>query len=123
MSLIRSKDTKPELLVRKLAFSAGYRYRLHDRTLPGKPDLVFSSRRKVIFVHGCFWHLHRRCKAGRIPRSRVDYWKNKLEGNRRRDALHKRRLTAMGWRYLVIWECQTAKIDRLSEGIIDFLES
>src|SRR5437016_10732119 len=107
MSRIRSKDTKPELLVRRLIHTLGYRYRLHRRDLPGVPDLVFPSRRAVIFVHGCFWHRHKRCKGGaRAPKSRLKYWKPKLEGNSVRDARNRKSLLRNGWRVLVIWECQ-----------------
>src|SRR4051794_27886636 len=85
MSLVRSKDTKPELFVRRLVHSMGYRYRLHGQKLPGRPDMVFSRRKRVIFVHGCFWHLHEGCPNNRVPKSRSDYWLPKLEGNKRRD--------------------------------------
>ena len=106
MSRIRSKDTKPEMLVRKLAFSLGYRYRLHAKDLPGCPDMVFRSRRKVIFIHGCFWHLHRDCAQARLPKSRLDFWGPKLEGNRARDRKNQRKLTRSGWRTLTVWECE-----------------
>src|SRR5688572_20389195 len=102
MSCIRGKDTAPELVVRRLVYALGYRYRLHKRSLPGCPDLVFASRRKVIFVHGCFWH-HHRCQEGRLPRLRPEYWKNKLEGNVRRDRKQRRRLSRIGWSALTIW--------------------
>jgi len=106
MSLIRSKDTKPELVVRRLIHSLGYRYRLHRRDLPGVPDLVFPSRQAVIFVHGCFWHRHN-CDAGaRSPKSRRAYWLPKLSGNKKRDERNRRSLARTGWRTLVIWECQ-----------------
>ena len=108
MRRVRSKDTKPELAVRQLVHSMGYRYRLHAAELPGKPDLVFPSRRKVIFVHGCFWHRHRGCPRCRLPKSRIKFWKTKFEGNRRRDTNNKRKLTRLGWCYLVIWECQVS---------------
>jgi len=122
MSRVRSKDTKPELTVRRLVHSLGYRYRLHGRKLPGNPDLVFASRRKVIFVHGCFWHRHPRCRNTRLPKSRLDFWRPKLESNRKRDLKNQRKLRRLGWRYLVVWECQTKNMERLSERIIDFLE-
>src|SRR5438067_734701 len=85
MSLIRSRNTKPELLVRKLVHSLGFRYRLHSKKLPGRPDLVFASKRKIILVHGCFWHQHPRCRGSRIPKSRLRYWRPKLSGNEQRD--------------------------------------
>jgi len=125
MGLVRSKDTKPEMLVRRLVHALGYRYRLHDRRLPGCPDLVFPSRRKVIFVHGCFWHQHR-CRMGnRMPKSRVEFWRNKLEGNRRRDQRHRKALNRQGWRVLTVWECQTRPkaIPRLADRVTRFLEN
>lgn len=121
MRRVRSKDTKPELRVRRLVHGLGYRYRLHKADLPGRPDLVFASRRKVIFVHGCFWHGHS-CKLGRVPKSRVQYWLNKLKRNRERDKLVLQRLKAENWRSLVIWECQLRNLDKLVPMIIRFLE-
>lgn len=107
MALIRSRDTKPEMRVRKVLHAAGLRYRLHDRRLPGVPDLVFPSRRVALFVHGCFWHQHPGCKAARMPKSRLDFWGPKLMGNATRDARHLVELEASGWTPLVIWECET----------------
>jgi len=123
MALIRGKDTKPEMVVRRLVHSMGYRYRLHVKGLPGKPDLAFRSRKKVIWVHGCFWHRHDdpQCKLARLPKSRVDFWREKLEGNRQRDLRHQQDLVAMGWSYIIVWECQLKGIDRLRERIVDFL--
>jgi DNA mismatch endonuclease (patch repair protein) len=106
MSLIRSKNTKPERAVRSLVHRMGFRYRLNARGLPGNPDLVFPSRRKIIFVHGCFWHLHRSCPNCRPPKSKRRYWGPKLQGNVRRDAANRRQLRRAGWRSLVVWECQ-----------------
>ena len=108
MSGIRSKGMKPEMTVRRLLHSMGYRYRLHRRDLPGKPDLVFPGRRKVIFVHGCFWHQHSdpRCRIVRRPKSNRDYWLPKLERNVVRDAENRARLEELGWEVLVIWECE-----------------
>ena len=108
MSRIRAKDTKPEMFVRRLVHAMGYRFRLHRRDLPGTPDLVFVSRRKVILVHGCFWHLHDdpNCRLARIPSSNRDFWRRKLEGNRARDRVNRSKLEALGWEALVIWECQ-----------------
>src|SRR5688500_309840 len=96
MGRIRAKGTKPEMVVRKLVHGMGYRYRLHSAKLPGKPDLVFTARRKVIFVHGCFWHLHRGCKQYKYPQSRLDFWGPKLEANRKRDMTVRRRLQEAG---------------------------
>ncbi len=122
MSRVRSKDTKPEMFVRRLVHGMGYRYRLHRGDLPGCPDLVFPSRRAVIFVHGCFWHRHRGCPHARLPKSRVAFWEAKLEGNRRRDEENIERLRALGWRVLVIWECELSDLDGTTEKIKGFLE-
>jgi len=119
MARIRGKDTGPELFVRKLVHGMGYRYRLHRRSLPGTPDLVFPARGKVIFVHGCFWHKHARCS--RLPKSRTEYWHPKLEANRQRDLKSRRKLRALGWKALIIWECELGKED-LAERIAEFLE-
>ncbi len=123
MSLVRSKDTKPELRVRRLVHGLGYRYRLHGRDLPGSPDLVFGPRRKVVFVHGCFWHRHEGCSRNRIPKSpeRRAFWREKLDGNARRDRENQEALRRMGWRILVIWECETSDLDRLTSRIKAFL--
>jgi DNA mismatch endonuclease (patch repair protein) len=123
MARVRSKDTRPEMRVRKLAFALGYRYRLHDRKLPGCPDLVFRPRRKVIFVHGCFWHRHARCALARLPKSRLDFWIPKLEGNKLRDQRNKRALARRGWKVLTIWECQLGDLSQLSARIGRFLDA
>jgi len=121
MSRIRAKDTKPELVVRRLIHSLGYRYRLHKRDLPGWPDVVFSSRHAVIFVHGCFWHRHN-CDAGaRSPKSRLTYWLPKLNGNKKRDKRNRSNLTRSGWRVLVIWECELANEKNLEAQVRKFL--
>lgn len=111
MSLVRSKDTTPEMVVRRLVHSMGYRYRLHVRTLPGAPDLVFPRLRKLIFVSGCFWHMHT-CGRCRIPQTRRAQWLAKLEGNRRRDRSVRRQLTRQGYSVLTVWECETSKQGR-----------
>lgn len=121
MSRVRGSDTKPELAVRRLIHSLGYRYRLHDRSLPGIPDIVFPKRRKVIFVHGCFWHRHPNCKLARLPKSRREFWIPKLEANAKRDAQHLARLAAMGWQAMVVWECEVRGDPGLSERITLFL--
>jgi DNA mismatch endonuclease (patch repair protein) len=125
MSLIRAKDSKPEMKVRRLVHSMGFRYRLHVRELPGCPDMVFPARRKLVFVHGCFWHLHRCALCDRLPKTRPDYWLPKLRKNRERDGLNQRRLRVLGWRVLVIWECETAakRLDDLAERLRQFLAS
>jgi DNA mismatch endonuclease, patch repair protein len=121
MSRVRSRDTKPEKLVRSLVHRMGYRYRLHRSSLPGCPDLVFPGRKKVIFVHGCFWHRHPGCPNTRMPKSRLDFWQLKLEENKRRDARNRRRLRNLGWQVLVIWECQVKSVERLERKIGRFL--
>ena len=123
MSRIRSKNMKPEMVVRRLIHSLGYRYRLHRKSLPGKPDLVFGPRRKVIFVHGCFWHQHDdpACKIARLPKSRVDYWQPKLEKNVVRDKEHIAALVEAGWHVLVIWECETKDSVQLEKVVKAFL--
>ncbi len=122
MRRIRSRDTKPELMVRSLVHRMGYRFRLHRKDLPGCPDLVFPSRRKVIFVHGCFWHQHGRCIDGRLPHSRTSYWIPKLLRNKRRDKLSRDQLRRSGWRSLVVWDCQTANGEKLQKRLVRFLE-
>lgn len=107
MSLVRSRDTKPEMRVRQTLHAAGLRYRLHDRRLPGSPDLVFPSRRIVVFVHGCFWHRHEGCAATRMPKSRLEFWAPKLAGNVVRDKKQRAALEAQGWTVMVVWECET----------------
>ncbi|QYO62776.1 very short patch repair endonuclease [Leptolyngbya sp. 7M] len=119
MSKIRAKDTKPEMIVRRLLHRAGYRYRLHRHDLPGKPDIVFGSRRKAIFVHGCFWHQHSdtACLDGRRPKSNPDYWNIKLARNIERDERNRAALMGQGWDILVIWECEVRDpnlLDRLT---------
>jgi DNA mismatch endonuclease (patch repair protein) len=121
MSRIRGKNTRPELIVRKLVYAAGYRYRLHVRKLPGSPDLVFAGRKKVIFVHGCFWHLHDNCKAARIPKSRVEFWREKLHGNKLRDERTAETLRLAGWDVLVVWECELSDLDVLEQNIQNYL--
>lgn len=122
MSLIGPKSSGPELAVRRLIHSMGYRFRLHDRRLPGTPDLVFPSRRKAIFVHGCFWHRHNRCELARLPKSRLDFWIPKLESNRARDLRNRRALARIGWRGLVIWECELRDPVRVMIRALAFLE-
>ena len=121
MSRIRSTNTKPEMLVRSLIHRLGYRFRLHRSDLPGKPDLVFVSKRKVIFVHGCFWHFHR-CRYGRVsPKSNIDFRQAKRTGNKTRDLRNNRRLHAAGWQVLTIWECEMKNVDRLVQKLLCFL--
>lgn len=123
MAKVRSKNTKPEMRVRRLVHGMGYRYRLHATDLPGRPDLVFRPRRKVIFVHGCFWHQHAGCARSRMPKSpeRRDYWRAKLNGNAHRDYRNETALQKMGWCFLVIWECQTRDLGDMAKRIRTFL--
>ncbi len=122
MRRIRSKDTSPELTVRRIVHALGFRYRLHGKRLPGCPDLVFSSRKKAIFVHGCFWHQHKNCIDGRVPKSRTEYWQAKLSANKERDVQNRKKLKAMGWSSLIIWECQMADEDRVAGKVEQFLQ-
>jgi len=123
MSLIRARDTKPELLVRRLVHRCGFRYRLQGKRLPGKPDLVFASRGKVLFVHGCFWHRHPHCALARLPKSRLGFWLPKLTENRRRDLKNLRALDRLGWKALVVWECELRDMSRLERKLRRFLEA
>jgi len=122
MSRIRSKDTTPELRVRKLLHCLGYRYRLHRRDLPGKPDLVFSGRSKVVFVHGCFWHAHRDCKVANKPKTHRRYWNEKFRLNIKRDLQNVSQLQAQGWEVCVVWECEVRRDEALvGEKLVKFL--
>lgn len=120
MSRIRGKNTTPELIVRKLVFSLGYRYRLHYAKLPGKPDLAFIGRKKVIFIHGCFWHGHEGCSKGSLPKTRIEYWKTKIEENRKRDEETNLKLNLSGWQVLVIWQCELKDLEKLKSIIQNF---
>jgi DNA mismatch endonuclease (patch repair protein) len=122
MASVGAKDTKPELTVRRLVHSLGFRYRLHVPDLPGRPDLVFSGRHKVVFVHGCFWHRHNCARGRSVPSIRANFWMDKLEANRRRDAKNRRRLIRLGWKVLTVWECQTKRPEWLLPRLVDFLE-
>jgi DNA mismatch endonuclease, patch repair protein len=123
MRRIRSVDTKPELIVRRLSHALGYRHRLHGKKLPGKPDLVYPGQRKVIFVHGCYWHQHANpnCKIAHRPKSNLNYWSPKLERNVARDAKNQAKLREIGWDYLIIWECQVKDTEDLADRIAAFL--
>lgn len=124
MRRIRSRDMRPELAVRREVHGMGYRYRLHRSDLPGKPDLVFGSKRKVIFVNGCFWHQHpsRSCPIVRMPRSNLSYWAGKLRKNLERDRANVRNLSEMGWEVLIVWECELGDMGSLRARIKNFLE-
>jgi DNA mismatch endonuclease (patch repair protein) len=123
MSRVKSKNTTPELAVRRLVFGMGYRYRLHDRKLPGTPDLVFSGRRKIIFVNGCFWHGHKGCRYARLPKTKVDFWREKIKKNKARDHKNTARLRRNGWKVLTVWQCELKTIDVLANTLYEFLEN
>lgn len=123
MAKIRSKDTKPEMILRRMLHRDGLRYRLHDRQLPGKPDLVFPGRRKVVFVNGCFWHGHD-CAVGlRLPKSNTEFWLEKRRRNRERDASQRTQLVQLGWSYLDVWECDLVAGRDFVRLVRQFLES
>jgi DNA mismatch endonuclease (patch repair protein) len=121
MQSVKTRDTGPELTVRRIVYGLGYRYRLNAKKLPGRPDIVFPGRRRVIFVHGCFWHGHG-CRKGQAPKSRLDYWEPKLRTNRERDAAQVRSLEALGWSVLIVWQCETADPGALAAKLQDFIE-
>ena len=121
MSLIRAKNTGPERQVQKIVTGLSYHYQLHRSDLPSKPDIVFSGKKKVIFVNGCFWHGHR-CSLGRIPKSRVGFWTSKIGSNRKRGLRDRRKLRRMGWKVLVIWECQLSDQAKIKTKLIHFLK-
>lgn len=122
MSLIRSKHTRPELIVRSMLHRMGFRFRLHRRDLPGEPDIVLPKHKSAIFVHGCFWHFHKNCRDGKIPQSNQEYWRPKLEGNARKDEQALSALRADGWNTLVIWECELREnLTEVQERVEEFL--
>lgn len=123
MSCIRSRNTKPEIFVRCVIHRMGFRFRLNDKSLPGKPDVVLTRHRKVIFVHGCFWHMHR-CRYGQVvPRTNAAFWQAKRTGNRDRDRRTVRKLRALGWKVLIVWECQLRNPAKLLHALNRFLSS
>ena len=121
MARIHGKNTKPELVVRRLAHALGYRFRLHRKDLPGSPDLVFPTRRKVVFVHGCFWHRHPGCKKASTPTTRRSFWETKFDQNVERDVRKEVQLMAAGWEVLVIWECETRDAEAVAARLREFL--
>ncbi|MFF2031096.1 very short patch repair endonuclease [Arthrobacter sp. NPDC058192] len=121
MAKIRSKDTKPEIMLRRVLHRDGLRYRLHDRRLPGKPDLVFAGRRKVIFVNGCFWHGHDCPVGSRLPKSNTEFWADKRLRNQERDAVQRKQLLEQGWKYLDVWECEVLTNDDIIRRVKLFL--
>ena len=120
MSRVRGKDTKPEMIVRRLAHALGYRFRLHRRDLPGKPDMVFPARRKIVFVHGCFWHRHD-CRKATEPKSNTEFWVKKFDENVARDMKNLSDLAERGWGALVVWQCETERPRELAERLDEFL--
>lgn len=122
MQAVKTKDTGPEMTVRRTLHSHGYRYRLHQKELPGRPDIVFKSRRKAIFVNGCFWHGHG-CSKGKLPKSKLNYWQPKIEQNKARDARNIAELEAAGWKVLVIWQCEIANGQALWRRLQEFVEN
>ncbi|RNI32238.1 DNA mismatch endonuclease Vsr [Rufibacter immobilis] len=122
MSRIKSKDTKPEMVIRRLVHSLGYRFRLHRKDLPGKPDLVFPSRKKIIFINGCYWHMHT-CKYGAVvPKTNTEFWQTKRQSNVDRDIRNVAQLKEMGWEVFTVWECETKDIKQLTVKVVDFLD-
>jgi DNA mismatch endonuclease, patch repair protein len=123
MSRIRGRDTRSEIFVRSLLHSLGYRFRLHRKDLPGKPDIVLPKHRTVIFVHGCFWHRHLGCRYAYTPKSRVEFWTNKFSANLERDAKVRHALEQAGWQVLVVWECELRDVDRLAKRLVSAISS
>ena len=117
MSAIKSRHTKPEIIVRSMLHRLGFRFRLHNKKLPGKPDIILPKYKTVIFVHGCFWHQHKGCKRSTIPKSNTDYWIPKLTGNVKRDIQHKADLKKAGWNVAVVWECKTKDTEKLAKKL------
>ena len=122
MASVKSKGTRPEMMVRRLLHKLGYRYRLHRSDLPGCPDLVFPSRNKVIFVNGCFWHSHSDCPRARIPATNRTYWESKLNSNRKRDAKNSALLMKDGWSVATVWECELVNLEQTANQLVSFLE-
>lgn len=121
MSLIRNKDTKPEVFIRSLLHRLGFRFRKNVKKMPGKPDIVLPKYKSIIFVHGCFWHQHKECKRSNIPKSNVDFWKSKLNKNVKRDIENQAELKKAGWKIKIIWECELKNLDNLKDSLIKFL--
>lgn len=123
MARIGPKNSKPEMVVRRLLHALGHRFRLHAKDLPGRPDIVFRSKKKAIFVHGCFWHRHPGCKKATTPKTRVEFWTEKFERNVARDRRKEVALREMGWQVLVVWECETKSVETLSAKLVQYLQT
>jgi DNA mismatch endonuclease (patch repair protein) len=121
MAAVHSKNTKPEIVVRNIVYRLGYRYRLHSGKLPGHPDLVFAGRRKVVFVHGCFWHRHSGCRYASSPKTRVEFWQSKFLANVARDERTRLELERSGWKVLTVWQCELKQLESLVERLDEFL--
>lgn len=121
MSRVKGRNTKPEILVRSMIFRMGFRFRLHKRDLPGTPDIVLPRHGKIIFVHGCFWHGHSGCLRSKRPENNKSFWDKKIDCNIKRDKLNYLQLRKLGWKVLVVWECETRKVDKLSQKLEGFL--
>jgi len=122
MSRIRSYDTEPELKMRSIVHRMGYRFRIHQDKLPGNPDIVLAKHKKAIFIHGCFWHGHKGCPRSKRPTSNISFWQDKLDKNQERDKRVQKELRHLGWKYLVIWQCEIKKTERLKKKIESFLK-
>lgn len=122
MAAVKGRNTTPEIKVRQLVHRLGRRFRLHGKDLPGRPDLVFPRLRKVIYVHGCFWHHHASCSKASVPKSRTEFWRAKFAANRLRDERDQQLIEGLGWRFLIVWQCELASPDRLKERLATFLE-
>ncbi len=123
MSCIRNNDTRPEIIVRSIVHRMGYRYALHRKDLPGHPDMVLTKHHKIIFIHGCFWHMHK-CRYGKVkPATNTEFWQTKRQGNVARDKRNLRKLRKNGWKVLIVWECRTRNIEKLTENLHKFLTS
>lgn len=123
MAAVRSKNTTPEIRVRRMLHSLGYRFRIHCATLPGKPDLAFASRKKAVFVHGCFWHRHRNCKHATTPQIHSEYWLKKFTANTSRDRAALRSLRRLGWQATIVWECQLKQPGKVAQRLVRFLQA
>ena len=123
MSAIKSQNTKPEIKVRKVLHSMGYRFRLHSKDLPGSPDIVLPKYKTVIFVHGCFWHRHQNCKYASTPKTRQEFWENKFNSNKKRDQKIQKEIIDLGWKFIIIWECEARNIQPLEEKLKGYLIS